>query len=166
MPTLEKRNVRRLFAVVLILLPLHYGLVGLASLAGWPEPWPAVLLPGFQSVWDHERHIEMPEAALEVRFADGTMDVAPVAAVFRPLPASHHLGILRRQFTPYSMSGTMRTEQGLRPGARRWLRTRIASLYGDRPIERVDVVWYRVRYGTDGVFLSASPVDTLILPLR
>lgn len=166
MSTLNTRNVRRLFAAVLVLLPLHYGLVGLTSLADWPEPWPAVVLPAFQSVWDREEHIEMPQAALEVRFADGSMDVAPVAAVFRPLPASHHLGILRRQYTPYSMSGTTRTEQGLRPGARRWLRARIASIYGDRPLDRIDVVWYRVRYGTDGAFLFASPVDTLILPLQ
>lgn len=166
MPPVDKRNVRILFAAVFVFLPLHYGLVGLTSLAGWPEPWPAVVLPGFQSVWDHEEYIEMREAALEVRFADGTMDVAPIAAVFRPLPASHHLGFLRRQFTPYSMSGTTGTEQGLRPDARRWLRTRLASLYGDRPIDRVDVVWYRVRYGTDSAFRSAAAVDTLILPLR
>lgn len=164
MPNSDRKNIRRLFAAVVIFLPLQYGIVGLTGLVGWSEPWPAVVLPGFQSVWDRQEYVEVPQASLQVRFADDVPRIVPVASVFELMPASHHLGILRRQFTPSSMSGTTRTQQALDPGVRIWLRDRIMDLSGGGRAERLDVVWYQVRYGADGSFRSASPVDTLIIP--
>lgn len=162
---MTRRNVRRLFAAALLFLPVQYGLVGLASLMGLSEPWPAVVLPGFQSVLDRTEHVEVRQAAFEVRFADGSMESLSPAEVFRPLPPSHHLGMLRRQFMPASISGTPRTEQAVHPDTRMWLRSQVNSLFPARPIEQIDVVWYLARYGPNGAFWGAAPVDTLHLPL-
>lgn len=151
---------------MLIALPVQYALVGVSSVIGWTEPWPAVVLPGFQGVSDRFEHFEVPRAALEVHFSDSTTDFVPVADVFDPLPASHHLGILRRQFTPATMSGSHETEQALQNEILAWIRSRLERLYPNASPERVDVIWYDTRYSRGGDLLAASPIDTLHLFLR
>lgn len=163
---MKRKHVRRLFVVALIALPLQYALVGLAGLTGWPEPWPAIVLPGFQGVWDRQDYFDVPQAVFHVHFADSTRSVVPVGAVFRQLPASHHLGILRRQFMPASMSGSSRSELGRGPDTRRWLHDRLGVLFPDVPAERLDVVWYDVQYSPAGELLGAVPVDSMRIPLR
>jgi len=161
----SKDNVRRLFIAVLAILPLQYGLVGLTGLLGWMEPWPAVVLPGFKGVADRLEHFELQQAVLEAYFTDSTTTYVPVNDLFESIPSSHHLGVLRRQFRPASMSGTSETEQALHPEIRSWLSDRLARLYPERTTERLDVVWFQIRFSPTGVLSDATPIDTLRLPL-
>lgn len=156
---------RRLFTIALVGLVLQYVAVGVADLAGRTEPWPAIVMPGFKGVWDAQTQFDVPEASLYVSFADGSTEQAYVGEVFQPIPASHHLGILRRQFMPSRMSGTERTEQGRHPATRPWLTARLEDIFDDRRSEQMDVVWYRTHYSPRGEFLGRTAVDTLRIPL-
>ncbi|MEX0747635.1 MAG: hypothetical protein WD275_06510 [Rhodothermales bacterium] len=161
---MEQESIRRLFLVVLALLPIQFGLVGLLG-AGMGEPWPAVVLPGFKSVWQEGEKISIPRAAFNVRFASGEVGKVDPAQVLAGLPASHHLAVMRRQFTPASMSGSTRTETGALPESRRWLANRLADLFPGRDIVGADVVWNFVEYRRLEGALRETPIDTLSIDL-
>jgi len=157
---MERKTIRLLFLVVLVLLPIQYGLVGLLG-ADVGEPWPAVVLPGFKSVWQNGEKITIPRAAFNVRFASGETETVDPALVLAGLPASHHLAVMRRQYTPASMSGTKRTETGALHASRRWLANRLLDLLPGRDIIGADVVWYSFEYRRTEHASREIPLDTL-----
>lgn len=158
---------RRLFVVVLVWLPVQYALVGLLG-SRYGEPWPAVVMPGFQRVWDTSEQIVLPTVVLEVHFADGARATVPHAALLHDLPRSHHRAFLEAAFRPETLSGRAGTERARHPEAVGWLRARLGTLYpGRRPV-RLDARWVEMIYrpGDRAVAPLLDPVDTLVLDLR
>jgi hypothetical protein len=161
---MERKSIRFLFLIVFALLPIQYGLVGLLG-AHWGEPWPAVVLPGFKSIWQDGEKFAMPRTAFNVRFASGEAETVDPALVLAGLPASHHLAVMRRQFTPASMSGTKDTETGALLESRRWLAGRLAELFPGREAVGADVIWRSMEYSrAEGATRDIS-LDTLLIDL-
>jgi len=165
---MTSRSIRRIFTAVLILLPIQYALVGIIE-HYHSEPWPALVLPAFQSVWDQESAITVDHATLEATFSDGRRVPIPSDALLVDLPASQHLGFFRMQCQPASLSGTTRTERCTRTDAASWMRKRIDSMYPDRSVRRLDVIWKRSMYPPPRSAERTSPsvhtvpLDTLSL---
>jgi hypothetical protein len=138
---------------------VQYGLVGLVGTYA-SEPWPAVVLPGFKSVYETEGEIAVEQAAFQVVFVDGGRAAIAPAQMLAPLPRSHHPSFLRAQCRPASLSGTGRTERCRHPDARRWFLARAGTLFPSRAIREVHVTWERLEIGPRGtvhrrVFLDA-----------
>ncbi len=166
---MKRSSVRRLFVVVLVALPVQYALVGVVGLRE-SEPWPAVVMPGFKSVYDGQDTLAVPGYQLEVVFADPSADgpareAVPVGRLLAPLPASHYPAFLSHQCRPARRSGTAATERCRRPAARRWFAQRLDALYPERDARRLDVIWGRY-YRTPGAPTRYAPRDTLSLSLR
>ena len=162
---MNRRAIRYTFLLLFVLLPLQYAVVGLAGLKG-TEPWPALVLPGFQNVWDEGSRISMPVVDFRIHFADGATEAAAPSAVFSAIPASHHLAIMRRQFCPSSISGSEATERGRLPETTAWLAGRIAELFPGRQAQRVDVEWGRLELRRGESSPATIPVDTLKIELH
>lgn len=161
---MSRRSVRILFIVAAGALLVQYGIIGLLSL-GSGEPWPAVIQPGFKNVWDGRDTVRIPRADLEVRMASGETKPLPVDRLFDGIPASHHLGILRAQFQPSSLSGTSSTERALAPDTRLWLREQISRLFPDEQALLMLAVWKEVQFDHSSRALSTRSLDTLFIEL-
>lgn len=150
---MKRTSVRSLFLVTFLVLPLQYALVGLGTLVGLGEPWPAVVQPGFQSVWDGGGAVTVLSPEFRVVFDDGDSADAPPRRVFASVPASHHLGIMRTHFDPSK-------NETVDPRTRSWLGDRFEALFGRRPA-RTKVIWYEVHVGWNAEAPRRVPVDTL-----
>ena len=159
------RTVRHLFVFTLILLPIQYALVGVVGHTYGAEPWPALVLPAFQSVWDREGPVSVDRVALEVTFSEGERTAVPIEAFLADLPRSQHLGFFRSQCAPASISGTTDTERCLHPAAVRWVAARLDTLFPDRSPRGLDVIWNRLTYlpSREAAATQSTPVDTLTL---
>jgi hypothetical protein len=159
-------SIRRLFVVVLIFLPIQYALVGVIG-HYYSEPWPALVLPAFQTTWDHGESIQIEQVSLDVTFEDGTRAPAAVDSLLADLPRSQHRGFFRLQCQPAQLSGDARTERCLQPGAAIWMQQQAAALFPDRSPARLDVIWNRLTYvpsrfsGTFRPTVNTAPLDTL-----
>lgn len=163
---LQRRTVRWLFIGTVPLLLLQYILVGLIGLR-WSEPWPALVMPSFQQVFDPAR-ITTDVTTFEVIFEDGRREVIPPAELLADLPRSHHSAVLTKQFRPLSVGSTRVEAPAQQPPARTWLAQRLALLAPDRKAVRVDVVWHRLTvHPYEGASrVTQQPLDTLAIPLR
>jgi hypothetical protein len=137
--------VRRLFVAVLIFLPVQYALVGIIG-HYHSEPWPALVLPAFQTTWDHDESIQIEQVSLDVTFEDSTRAPVAVESLFADLPRSQHRGFFRSQCQPVQLSGDARTERCLQPGAAMWMHRQAAALFPDQSPARLDVIWNRLTY--------------------
>lgn len=158
--------VRRLFVAVLIFLPTQYALVGLIG-HYHSEPWPALVLPAFQTTWDHGESIQIEQVSLDVTFEDSARAPVTVESLLAGLPRSQHRGFFRSQCQPAQLSGDARTERCLQPGAAMWMQQRAIALFPDRSPARVDVIWNRLTYapsrrsGASRSTVKTAPLDTL-----
>ncbi len=159
------KSVRTLFVVVAVALLIQYGIIGLLSL-GPGEPWPAVIQPGFKNVWDGGDTVRIPHAELEVTMDSGRMQPVALEKLFEGIPASHHLGILRAQFQPSSLSGSGSTEKALLPESRIWLRERLRQLFPDYEALSMHAVWKEVQFDRASQTTSTRAIDTLVIELE
>jgi hypothetical protein len=143
-----------------ILRTIAYAIPMLAVLAqeafmrsGHEEPYPALMMPGFEGTRTApDGSIGVTAIALAVRFQDGTTQPLPLRSLLDPMP-----------------SATMMTASGWALGCdapvatetRRWLRTRLETLYPARPATSIDVGWFNDTYRVDtGVLRRAAHVQT------
>lgn len=161
---LPRPAVRRLFIAVLILLPVQYVLVGIIGLYR-SEPWPALVMPGFQRVYAPDA-IREPTVRFEATFADGYRLALQPTDLLEALPRSHHGAVLTAHFRPASLSGSPATERARTAAA--WLRHRLHSHYPDARPVRLDVIWEEILYlPNDGSPIVAhDALDTLTISLR
>lgn len=180
--------VPRLFAVVVVLLPLQFWF---ARMRG--EPYPALLLPAFDQVaTDADGRVVAESVAIVVRFADGTVEPLPLRTLFARAPSSHILAMaqiaLKPKPPPPAASKHSRPREWLEayvaPGlalstARRldwsgpdpetvsWLRRRVHELFPGRQASRIEVEWYVDRYAwqADGWARQRDRTVTLEVPL-
>ncbi|PEN08782.1 hypothetical protein CRI93_03220 [Longimonas halophila] len=162
------QSVRRLVLGVMVVLVLQYALVGIVGVV-LREPWPTLVLPAFQNVWDGDDELAVPRARLIAISSDSTSFEVPVDAVWSAVPTSQQAGFLREQCRPQTLSGTPRTERCTLPEARAWMRTQLQDRYPLHQIERLDVVWeevfFNVNERTTAQAPRAQPTDTLRVPL-
>lgn len=157
-----RESVRTLFMVAAGVLLLQYGIIALLSL-GAGEPWPAVIQPGFKNVWDGKDTVRIPRADLEVRMASGRTLPVPLDQLFDGIPASHHLGLLRAQFQPASISGTSSTERALSPETRVWLFERMDRLFPDEQALLMLAVWREMQFDRASQESTTRVIDTLVI---
>lgn len=159
---MSRSTVRRLFVVVFVALVVQYGLVGLVGVYA-SEPWPAIVLPGFKSVYatGDRFHVETP--SIDVVFATEGRDRVSPSRFLDPLPRSHHPSFLSAQCRPVSLSGTMETEACRKPGGQQWFVDRARALYPDRSVRAVEVVWGGLYFDPGTRRVATAPLDTLRL---
>lgn len=164
MKTMSPESARTLFLVAAGVLLLQYGIIGLLSL-GAGEPWPAVIQPGFKNVWDGNDTVRIPRAELEVTTASGRTLPVPLEQLFDGIPTSHHLGLLRAQFQPASISGTTNTERALSPDTRVWLRQQVDRLFPDEQASLMLAVWREMLFDRASQESTTRVIDTLVIDL-
>jgi len=160
---MSKSFTQRIRAFALFVLCVQYAIVGIV---GWyaSEPWPAVVLPGFKSVYEEEGVVTVQAPRFVAHLSDGDTTSVPTSAVLALLPRSHHTSFLRAQCRPASLSGTTRTEVCRHPDGASWLADRVQAHVPDRLVAGVEVVWERVemrRRAGRGVTTHRTPLDTL-----
>jgi hypothetical protein len=155
-------RVRFLFAIVGIGLALQYAAVGLAGLYGM-EPWPAVVLPGFKTVYDDGTSILVERPAVYVGFKNGDREPVELARILDPLPRSHHASFLRAQCQPATLSGTDATERCRLEAGRQWIFDRAAAVFPTRSVRTVVVTWQQLRLDPASGKTSVHPLDSLSL---
>ena len=154
---------QRIRAFALLVLCVQYAIVGIV---GWhaSEPWPAVVLPGFKSVYEEEGVVTVQVPRFVAHLSDGDTTSVPTSAVLALLPRSHHTSFLRAQCHPASLSGATRTEVCQHPDGATWLADRVQAHVLDRPVARIDIVWERIeirRGDRRGISTHRTPLDTL-----
>lgn len=159
---MSRSSVRQLFLIAFVVLIVQYGLVGLIGVYA-SEPWPAVVLPAFKSVYATDNAFTVEKARIEVTFADETAVTIPTPQFLRPLPRSHHPSFLSTQCRPSSLSGTTDTESCLTSDGSQWFTHRAHTQFPDRSIKSVDVIWQRLQFDARKKQRSATPLDTLTL---
>lgn len=162
---MSKPTVRRLFVAAFLFLPLQYALVGVVGLTHG-EPWPAIVMPGFQQVWEAGDAIVVPRPRFEAVFADGHRQAIPVEVMLEALPRTHHRAVMDLQFRPATFGGSAPVRSSSAHAD--WAATRVHTLIPERRAVRLDVVWERVVF-EPGAAAHRSPtlvpVDTLRIAL-
>jgi hypothetical protein len=152
-----------LFAAVGVGLVLQYAAVGLAGLHYGTEPWPAVVLPGFKTVYDDGTSILVERPTVHVVFDDGAREPVELSRLLAPLPRSHHASFLRAQCRPAALSGTDDTERCRSGAGRRWVLERAAAVAPTRSVRAVVVTWEHLRLDPASGTTVAQPLDSLSL---
>lgn len=159
---MSRSSVRRLFVAAFVFLVVQYGLVGVIGLYA-SEPWPAVVLPAFKSVYSTSGTFEVTQTTIDVLHVDGTRSSYAPSTFLAAMPRSHHSAFLREQCRPASLSGTDATERCRTPDGTRWFVDRASALAPTPRVRGVDVVWSRLRFTPQSSQPSATPLDTLHL---
>jgi len=160
--TMTRAQVRQLFGAAALFLVLQYGLVGVIGLIA-SEPWPAVVLPGFKSVYATTGAITVEKPAIEVVFRDGNRTTVETPRFLAPMPRSHQTTFLQKQCRPASLSGTPATERCRSESGRQWFLQRASHLFPNRPIRHVTVLWERLRFDPETGNATRTPLDTILL---
>jgi len=160
--TMTRAQVRQLFGAVALFLILQYGLVGVIGLIA-SEPWPAVVLPGFKSVYATTEAITVETPAIEVVFRDGSRTTVETPRFLAPMPRSHQTTFLQKQCRPASLSGTPATERCRSEFGRQWFLQRAFHLFPNRPIRHVTVQWQDLRFDPETGSTTRTPLDTILL---
>lgn len=110
MNTRKKGKIRKLFVVLLLFLPLQYGLVGIIGELH-SEPWPAFVFPGFKSVYSTGAAIEIDEHLFRIYSVDRDKikEVRP-QDLFPELPLSQIPGFMRTHFHDRTTIGNFSDE--------------------------------------------------------
>ncbi|PEN12316.1 hypothetical protein CRI94_14945 [Longibacter salinarum] len=159
---MTKATVQRLFVFIFAGLIAQYALVGVMGTVA-SEPWPAVVLPGFKSVYDNGDEIVFDKASIQIRFTDGGSAIVRTPMFLHEMPGSHHAVFLSRQCRPASLSGTRATERCMRDEKRQWFVSRAHTFFPDRSVKSVDIVWSRLRFAPN---VDAEPRHTPLDTLR
>ena len=158
---MRRQSIRTLCILLLIGLPLQYGLIGLISLQH-SEPWPAFIFPGFKSV-----HV-YPDDAWTITSLDFELCCDPSAGevqlssmeLFSGIPRSQSQGFLRSNF------GDSESVAAFEDETRVWLRRRTEELYPGYRFERLDAVWNETLYsGPEAAVDSVHELNRVSIPL-
>lgn len=121
----KERRIRILFTTVLILLPLQYAWVGVMGVIQ-SEPWPALVFPGFKSVYSDGERFFVTKTDIVVAGQDHEEVLHP-AELLSELPLSQLPGFMRTHF------GSQLKVESLSREQREWLRQRAEITTGFKP---------------------------------
>jgi len=166
----SERWVRFLFATVIVLFPFQYWFAKCVT-----EPYPALLLPGFEGgVFNAAGEVSIEPADVSITFLGGKKQVISLRSLFADAPSSqfHVMAyyalhpkpggvppanlwsnarwkrvILWRLFSGFTQ-GKIRRQywSGPEPATIEWVRGRMKDLFPRQTVERVDVIWYTEIY--------------------
>lgn len=162
---MKENHVRRLFIIMLVLLPLQHAAVGIIGYIR-SEPWPAFVFPGFKNVYDSGDLITLRNPYFYAEQYNEQLLHIPTEEVFRGIPVSHHRGILRYQFDRYNVDEQSRQKFFSEHGSN-WFRAQLAA-GGYALREDIEaplyLVWKKETYRLEDrqmKLLESVPVDTV-----
>lgn len=137
---MRDRTVKRIFIFFLIFLPLQYGVVGITSMIN-TEPWPALVLPAFKTVFGNEDRIIVPrlELYVENNKKESGIEIRP-EALFKGIEKSQLQGFYR---THLQDSAAAARWNG---ATRRWIRLKLEENSPVARAERLRVRWVQQAY--------------------
>lgn len=135
----KKNQIRTLFIVLLLFLPLQYGYVGILGEI-YSEPWPAFVFPGFKNVYSTDNTFEIDQHLFRFHLKDpATIQEVQPQELFPDLPQSQTAGFMRAHFLdPASVSNF--SEE-----AAAWLYN-LTEEYSGESIVRLEIVIRKNRY--------------------
>jgi hypothetical protein len=158
----SRRRIRRLFLVLLVLLPAQYAAVLACEYVYGIELWPALVLPSFGRVYGDADAITVDTPEMTAAFADGTEASVELAALLEQLPVSHRRTVLRRAF-PLPSAGDAPVVPA---DTRAWLGDRLHRLFPDRRVQAFRVEWVRYAYPVaSGASVQRQPLGTVAIDL-
>lgn len=149
---MKRSKVKKIFWFFILFLPLQYAAVGVIGLLQ-SEPWPALVLPAFKSVYEQEDNILLKNAQFYLIDEEtGNRFQVATTVLFRNIQQSQRLGFLKTNFG-------VSKKDNFGKKTKRWLRFKINSLFPYRNPDALRVVWVGKRYvySKSGV-QSDSPV--------
>lgn len=151
---MRKKRIRRLFIVVMIILPLQYAVVGIVGYVD-AEPWPAFVFPGFKSVPVADGAFTTEQKVFEIAPDAERGDPIQIAPgdLFPAIPVSQLSGFLRENFS------ANRDFESLTPEASRWLLNQAEGIVSldVKKISLLTVLEYR-RFNNGTMSLDSSVV--------
>lgn len=169
---MTRKTVRRLFIVLLILLPLQFALGLVIHHQTDRSPWPIIgIVDVFEEADGTDPHtVRYPMLSFTV---DGEPIEQPAGALLENVPQSLRLGFFRSMCQPESLSGTGRTERCLDPDAAPWIRERLVPLHPgleEAEPDELHVVWSELFYdpNPEGIVymeVETTTLDTLSISL-
>ena len=156
---MSRATVRSLFIGVFVLLVVQYGLVGIVGVYA-SEPWPAVVLPAFKSVYETSDTLRVEQTTIDVGFKNGGRTTVSPSRFLSILPRSHHASFLQEQCRTTSDSSVppCATNTG-----RRWFFKRAQTLFPGQTVTSIKVIRTQMRFVVTSQSATTIPIDTLQL---
>lgn len=132
---MRRRTVKLIFIVLMIFLPLQYAVVGWVGLQK-SEPWPALVLPAFKSVFDANDKITVDQVKfyLENNENANGFEIEP-ATLFSGVPDSQLQGFFRTHFSDSTAIAAYSNE------TRQWLMKKINEQYPNYSPGVLQIQW-------------------------
>ena len=166
----SERWVKLLFATVIVLFPLQYWFAKCVT-----EPYPALLLPGFEGgPVNAADQVSIETADVSITFFGGKMQVISLRSLFADAPSSQFQvmayyalypkpggvppadlwsnarwkRLIPWRAFPGFTQGKIRRQywSGVESATVEWVRGKMIDLFPAQTVERVDVIWYNATY--------------------
>lgn len=150
----SERNSGILFIALFTFLVVQYGLVGIIGLSD-REPWPALVFPGFKSVYVYEKGYEIEQMYFDVH---GIMDDSTTFQRLRPfqlfpeLPKSQLSGFLSGHF------GSAQLIRSFSDETVTWLKDQAEKAAGFEPV-RLEVISENMYFSSTGETVRSDSVS-------
>jgi hypothetical protein len=152
---MSEKNVRNIFILILIFLPLQYVLVGIVGYYK-AEPWPAFVFPGFKNVYETEQNYQIYQTRFEV-YNTSLEKISSLSPnlFFAGIPRSQIDGLTR------TLVQKIRIES-LSPEARSFLLEKSRQLT-NHDIQRLEIIYRKdvLKPGADGIEIDSVQADTI-----
>ncbi len=145
---MKRKTVKKIFWFFILFLPLQYAAVGVVGVLK-SEPWPALVLPAFKSVYENQDGIILTEPQFYL-LDKNERKTAKIESetLFNKIKESQRLKFLRIHFS---------NKKGLSEGKKEWLQKQILQKYGEEFNNAIKITWPDVRFQYKG----AVKVDTV-----
>lgn len=152
---MSEKNVRNIFILILIFLPLQYVLVGIVGYYK-AEPWPAFVFPGFKNVYETEQNYQIYQTRFEVY----NSSLEKISSLF---PNLFFAGIPRSQIDGLTRTLVQKIRiESLSPEARSFLLEKSRQLT-NQDIQRLEIIYRKdvLKPGADGNEIDSVHADTI-----
>ncbi len=159
---MRTETVKKIFWFFILFLPLQYAAVGIVGVLK-SEPWPALVLPAFKSVFDQKSEIVI----WEVRFLAARKDTAYSLKIepsmfFNEIEESQLLGFLRTHFADS-------LQVHLSNAGKKWMKNRINQIYPLWKGSSLQVKWVAKHYQYADSKMQLKNIEIIksfIIPLQ
>lgn len=157
---MTRSTIRAIFYATALGLIVQYAMVGLLGAQYDSEPWPAIVLPGFKTVYGTSDTLTIRQVEVTVYFDNGQSSVSP-PAFLAMMPRSHSTAFFRAQCAPSDDTTPSGVPPCQMPDGQRWFVERAQALFPEHPVRGVDVVWSYLHFVPADHSTSRTPIDTL-----
>lgn len=156
---MENRKIRTLFIVLLLFLPIQYGLVGIIGELH-SEPWPAFVFPGFKNVYSTGNDVDIEQHLFRIYSNDREIvrEVKP-QDLFTDVPLSQVPGFMRTHFHEQPIIDSLSDEAVI------WI-YRLAGEISNAKLDHIEIVVRKTRYHKSEVgILFDSVLNEEFIPI-